>query len=362
MTAMRQREPEPPPASPLKARLREIIHCDGPIPLSRYMDICLNDPDHGYYATRRPIGAHGDFTTAPEISQMFGELVAVWAMAAWNAMGRPDPFALVEIGPGRGTLAADLVRTARSQLAFARASRLHLVETSPTLRDAQREAVGEATWHERVTHVPPMPLVVVANEVLDALPFEQYRHAGGWRRQVVNERNGRLVREDGEMAALARAGRSGELVEASPAREAMVREVAALVAARGGAALWFDYGSLSGGTGDTLQAIAGHARADPFEHPGEADLTSHVDFAPLVRAAEQTGCVVQATVQGQFLLQMGLLERAGALGANADETQRDAIRAAVERLAGPSAMGELFKVVALRHGDLPPLPGFGERP
>ena len=358
MTAPRRDEDD----APLAARLRDMIRRHGPIPLSSYMDVCLNDPDHGYYATRRPIGADGDFTTAPEISQMFGELVAVWAIAAWDAMGRPDPFALVEIGPGRGTLMTDVLRTARSQPAFATALHPHLVETSPTLREVQRGTIGKARWHTRVADVPDLPLIVVANELLDALPFEQYRHAGGWRRQVVAERNGRFVREDGELVGLDRPGGDGEVIEIAPAREAMVREVASVVAARGGAALWLDYGSLARGTGDTFQAIAGHRRTDPFGRPGEADLTSHVDFAALARVAAAAGCSVQTTTQGRFLLQMGLLERAGALGACADEAQRDAIRAAVERLAGPSTMGELFKVMAVRHSSLAPLPGFGATP
>lgn len=346
--------------APLGGRLRALVAAEGPIRLSHYMDVCLNDPDHGYYATRRPIGAGGDFTTAPEVSQMFGELVAVWCVAAWDAMGRPDPVALVELGPGRGTLMADMLRTARSRPAFATALRPHLVETSPTLRETQRELVGEATWHERFADVPALPVIVVANELLDALPFEQYRMADGWRLQVVGERDGRLVREDGPAVALDRPGERGDVVEVAPARDAMVREVAERVRGCGGAALWFDYGSLVGGTGDTFQALAGHRRVDPFERPGEADLTSHVDFSALRHAAEGGGCHVQATTQGQFLLQMGLLERAGTLGAAADERQREAIRTAVERLAAPSAMGELFKVMALRHPALPPLPGFGE--
>ena len=349
-------------ATPLASKLRALITTEGALPLSRYMDLCLNDPEHGYYATRRPIGADGDFTTAPEISQMFGELVAVWAMAVWDAMGRPDPFALVEIGPGRGTLMVDMLRTARSQPAFAAALRPHLVETSPTLREMQREAVGDATWRERVADLPPLPIVIVANELLDALPFEQYRFDGGWRRQVVAVRDGRFRREDGAPCPLDRTGEEGDVVEIAPAREAMMHGVSDLIAERGGAAIWIDYGSLAGGVGDTFQALAGHERVDPFARPGEADLTSHVDFAALRRVARDAGCAVQTTTQGRFLLAMGLLERAGVLGANADETGREAIRAAVERLAGPSTMGELFKIMAVRHPDLPPLPGFGETP
>ena len=352
----------PEAAAPLAARLHAIIREAGPMPLARYMDICLNDPDHGYYATRRPIGAGGDFTTAPEVSQMFGELIGVWCMSAWAAMGRPVRFALVEIGPGGGTLMADMLRVARSQPAFETALEPHLVETSPTLRRVQHETLARAaTWHESVDTLPNLPLVLVANELLDALPFEQcVRRASRWRQRLVGERDGHLLLVDGGVVALDRDGGDGEIVETAPLREAMVAQTADLIARRRGAALWIDYGSLTGGTGDTFQAVANHRPVDPFARPGEADLTSHVDFAALAHAARRHGCEVQADAQGPFLLRMGLMERAGTLARAGGPEQRRQITHDVERLAGPSAMGELFKVLAVRSRHLPPLRGFEE--
>ena len=342
--------------------VREEIERTGPMPVSAYMHMALNHPAHGYYATRRPIGAAGDFTTAPEISQMFGELVGAWVAA----LDLPDA-ALVEIGPGRGTLAADVTRTLA---ALGRAHALHLVETSPTLRDEQREtiaasATSHATWHETfeaAVDATDGPLVVVANELLDALPVRQLVRSGGaWRERVVvvDGGTGALAFAAGPAAVpIADRAPEGTLIEIAPAREALVALVATAIAERGGAALFVDYGSLDGGAGDTLQAVRRHEPVDPLAHIGEADLTTQVDFAPLRTVAAERGCRTAATTQGAFLLDLGLLERAGRLGHARPERQEE-IRAQVERLAGPQGMGELFKVLAMWHPALATPPGLG---
>ena len=342
----------------LEALVREEIERDGPIPVARWMQLCLLHPEHGYYTTRRPIGAAtGDFVTAPEVSQMFGELVAVWAASV-----APEPFALVECGPGRGTLARDMVRVLR---ATGRDVELHLVEASPSLRAEQRETLGpvRAAWHDTATAAfaaTDRPLVLVANEFLDALPARQFvRRDGAWRERAVGVVDGRMAFVLAPGTLDAPAAPDGTVREIAPAREAWVAEVAQAVRARGAAALLVDYGSLQGGTGDTLQAVRAHRFADPLEAPGEADLTTQVDFAPLLAAAKAEGCAVAATTQGAFLLSMGLLQRAGRLG-HAHPDRQERLQADVERLAGPDAMGDLFKVAALWHPDRSPPPGFSE--
>ena len=348
--------------TPLMRCIRERIALNGPMGVAAYMDLCLNDPDHGYYATRRPIGAAGDFTTAPEVSQMFGELIAMWAAAVWQASGRP-PVALVEIGPGRGTLMRDMARAVTSVSGFAPA--LHLVETSRSLTKQQRETLGgtDATWHVSVeetrTALADMPAIWIANELLDALPVEQFvRRGDGWHDRTITTGEKGLAFAIGEPADVGCDAPDGTVLERSAPREAMVRDLARDVASHGIAALFFDYGSFTGGTGDTLQAVARHRRVDPLATPGEADLTSHVDFAALAAIACEEGCEVETTSQGALLLRLGLLERAGRLGASADEAVRERLRGEVERLAAPAQMGELFKVMALRPAGTPPPPGF----
>ena len=352
--------------TPLDRLVREEIRRNGPIGVAELMNLALNHPRHGYYATRKPIGAEGDFVTAPEISQMFGELLAVWAAAVWQRAGRPHRFALVEIGPGRGTLMRDAARTAAQVGGFA--PELHLVETSPSLRDEQRRTLEghSVTWHETFEAFAATwhgPFVLLANELLDALPARQFVHAGGtWRERMVTLEGERLVFAAGApVPALAdTAGSEGEVREASPAREGLVARVARTLASRCGGALFVDYGSLSGGTGDTLQAVRRHAYAPPLERLGLADLTTHVDFAPLLRIARENGCEAATTTQGAFLLALGLLERAGRLGRGRSAEVQERIRDEVERLAAPGdgrrAMGELFKVLALCHpsGETPP--------
>ena len=354
----------------LKERLKRLIAAAGPISVADYMAACLFDPEAGYYTTREPFGAAGDFTTAPEISQMFGELVAIWAYSAWDEAGRPMPMTLAEIGPGRGTLMADMLRTLdRLDTGFITRARIAMIEASPRLAEIQsaRLAGGRCrpTWFAQVSELPALPLVLVGNELFDALPVRQFvRTAEGWRERMVG------LAEDGELAFVvgvagidpaalpdgADAAPEGAVFEIAPAREALMAGISARIARDGGAALFIDYGHLRPGLGDTLQAVRRHAYDDVLANPGEADLTSHVDFFALARSAQAHGLEARTTTQGQFLLGLGLLERAGALGAATDEVTRERLRGEVERLAGPEAMGDLFKVlcVARKGTALPP--------
>jgi SAM-dependent MidA family methyltransferase len=357
--------------SRLKERIASLIEATGPIPVSEYMATCLFDPTDGYYTTREPFGVAGDFTTAPEISQMFGELIAVWLYQTWQALGRPTPATLAEIGPGRGTLMKDMLRTlARLDPAFASSATFAMIETSPRLRDIQKATLAGSTspvaWHETIATLPRAPLLIVGNELFDALPIRQFvRQGGGWRERMVG------LDDDGRLAFFAGAGSvdvallppdedaapKGSIAEIAPARSALMQAIAERLATDGGAGLFIDYGYLEPGFGDTLQAMRAHAYEDVLASPGEADLTAHVDFAALAATSRGQGLAAHLTTQGDFLLAMGLLERAGNLGAKADEAAREKISAAVERLAGPRAMGELFKVLAILPPDLEP-PGF----
>ena len=359
----------------LKERLARLIATAGPISVSDYMASCLFDPEAGYYTTREPFGAAGDFTTAPEISQMFGELVAVWAYSAWAALDRPMPMVLAEIGPGRGTLMADMLRTLdRLDTGFVTRARVALIEASPRLAALQKERLssgrGRPTWFAEIGALPAMPLVIVGNELFDALPVRQFVKTGqGWRERMVGlDGDGALRFMAGAAGidpALLPHGASeapeGTIFEIAPAREALMTEMSARIVRDGGAALFIDYGHLRPGLGDTLQAVRRHAYDDVLAHPGEADLTSHVDFFALARVAQAHGLDARTATQGQFLTGLGLLERAGALGAAADEATRERLRGEVERLAGPEAMGDLFKVlcVARKGTMLPPFVAAG---
>ncbi|MBN9243574.1 MAG: class I SAM-dependent methyltransferase [Mesorhizobium sp.] len=358
--------------TPLGKRIAGLIEALGPISVSEYMALCLSDPDYGYYTTRQPFGRNGDFTTAPEISQMFGELVGVWLAAAWQALGRPADAMVVEIGPGRGTLMKDIARTvARIAPALRASASFHLVETSPRLRDVQATTLadsGSFAWHADIVELPDRPLFIVGNELFDALPVHQYvRTAKGWRERVVGLDDDDTLRfyagaGSTELSLLPRDAETapeGAVVEISPARAALMHKIADRIAARSGAGLFIDYGYAKPAVGDTLQALLKHAYDDPLAHPGEADLTAHVDFAALAQAARQTGLDAHLLTQGEFLLGMGLLERAGQLGAAADEAARERLSREVERLAGPQAMGNLFKVLAVlpAGGRVEPFPG-----
>jgi len=348
----------------LAGRIRELIAASGPISVADYMAMCLFDPEDGYYTTREPFGVEGDFTTAPEISQMFGEIVGVWLVSAWQALGRPLPATIAEIGPGRGTLMKDLLRTIR-RLApeLESGSQIVLIEASPRLVDVQRRTLSEwsdrAVWLSSVDELPTTPLFIVGNELFDAIPVRQFvRTPGGWRERMVGLDEagdlsffaGMASLDDTLLPADSADAPGGSVFEIAPARSAVMTGIAAHIAKGGGAGLFFDYGHLASGLGDTLQAVRRHAYDPVLAHPGEADLTSHVDFEVLVREAARHGLATGLATQGEFLLAMGLLERAGSLGAKAGEARREEIRSEVERLAAPDQMGDLFKVLAISRG------------
>jgi NADH dehydrogenase [ubiquinone] 1 alpha subcomplex assembly factor 7 len=342
----------------LPERLARAITLAGPIPLSQFMGAA----NAHYYATRDPLGARGDFTTAPEISQMFGELIGLWLADLWTRSGHSVAL-FGELGPGRGTLAADALR------AMGKAGLtppVHLIETSPTLRAAQAERVPHAEWHLDLVGLPEdAPLLVVANEFFDALPIRQLvATTEGWRERLVACQDTLFLPIAGDRSFDMIIPRHllhappGSILETSPASVAVLRGLAQRLAAQGGAALIIDYGYEGPAVGDTLQAVRGHAYANPFENPGEADLTAHVDFATLKEAAEAEGLVVHGPVtQGAFLQAIGIDARAQALAAAAPE-RAESIAADRDRLVAPEQMGELFKVLALTAPGWPVPAGF----
>ena len=352
--------------TPLAARLAARIAATGPMTVADYMAACLLDPAHGYYATREPFGRQGDFVTAPEISQMFGELAGLALAQAWLDQGAPAPFTLAELGPGRGTLMADLMRATRAVPGFHAAARLHLVEASPRLRAIQAERLPEAApvWLDHTAALPEAPLFLIANEFLDALPIRQFlRTPEGWAERMVGLDADRLAFGLAPPTALAALAprladtRPGDVVETCPAAPAILTDIAGRIARHGGAAVLIDYGGWQG-RGDTLQALYRGAPDDPLAHPGEADLTAHVDFAPLAAAARAAGAAAsRLTPQGVWLTHLGIDARADRLARNLAGPALASHRAAHHRLTDPAEMGTLFKVLALHPGTAPPPPG-----
>lgn len=340
----------------LAAILARRIAADGPMRLSDYMAECLLNPVHGYYATRDPFGAAGDFTTAPEISQMFGELLGLWAADGWQNLGMPAKFYLVEAGPGRGALMHDALRAARALAPFRTAIAPVLIEASPKLRAVQESVLaGEAAlWLNDLAALPQdAPFILLANEFLDALPIRQYqRGEAGWHeRRVGLSEDGNSLRFVLDSQALPLQGRDAEpgaILETCPAGHAFIGEVAARIQGQGGMALFVDYGPAQSGFGDTFQALRNKGFADPLLLPGEADLTAHVDFAGLARTAQQAGVIAHGPVaQGELLRRLGIEMRAAKLQQNATPQQSAAITAALQRLTGADAMGNLFQAIAL---------------
>lgn len=332
--------------------LRKQIRVTGPLSLAQYMATCLLHPEHGYYTTQDALGVDGDFTTAPEISQMFGELIGLSLAQAWLDQGAPDPVTLAELGPGRGTLMADILRATAAVPGFHAAVTVHFVETSPHLRALQAERVPQATWHDRIDTLPDAPLLLVANEFFDALPIRQFVRAGaGWRERMVGAQDGHLCFGLSDAAPLALLAprlddtQDGDLVEHCPALPGIVAAIAGRIAAHGGAALVIDYGDWQS-LGDTLQALAGHAPTDPLTAPGAADLTAHVDFAAIAAHAAPARHS-RLTRQGVFLERLGITARARKLASGLTGQALDAHVAAHRRLTHPSEMGDLFKVMAL---------------
>jgi SAM-dependent MidA family methyltransferase len=353
--------------SALAAHLRDLMAQDGPLTLERFMALALGHPTMGYYTTRDPFGLEGDFTTAPEISQVFGELIGLWAAETWVAMGAPPHLHLVELGPGRGTLMNDALRAASVAPAFAKVIEVHLVETSPVLAQAQQAALSHldipVSWHSGFETIPPGPSIIIANEFFDALPVRHYvNQAGAWRERLVG-----LDAQGGFTFGLSREPESsirvnapeGAVIEISAIGQRIMNGLAARLAAQGGAALIIDYGYEQTSLGETLQALQGHRFVDPLVSPGEADLTTHVDFAALARAARAAGAQVHGPItQGALLSGLGIFDRARALSRRADAAQAAQIEAALARLVSDQSglmvegglvdgMGALFKALCV---------------
>ena len=361
--------------SPLQSEIRKLIKSSGPMPVWRYMELCLTHPEHGYYVSRDPLGREGDFTTAPEVSQMFGELLGLWAASVWKAIGSPPALRLVELGPGRGTMMADALRALRVLPPLYQSLSVHLVEINPVLREKQRatlEGVRNIAWHNSIDDVPEGPAVILANEYFDVLPIHQVvKREGGWHERVVDlDANGRLVFDAGAapiprfevlLPPLVRAAPIGAVFEWRPDGEIM--KIATRVRDQDGAALIIDYGHLRSDAGDTFQAIARHSFADPLKNSGQADVTAHVDFQALARAAEDVGARVHGPVtQGEFLKRLGIETRAVTLmGKTTAEISAD-ISSALKRLtdSGRDGMGSMFKVLAITEPGLTSVAGLSD--
>jgi len=359
----------------LLGHLCQRISREGPLNIAQYMEECLGHPTYGYYMGKNPFGRGGDFITAPDISQMFGELLGLWCSIEWLALGRPGPVHLIELGPGRGTLMSDIMRVAKGVSGFTDAIQLHLVETSPVLTDLQRQALSEfsPTWHSHLGTVPTGPALIVANEFFDALPIRQFqRIPDGWCERLVGideKSDGKSLRVGWSSPQLvhplvpkqlAQAGMDS-VVEVSPASLNYMRLLSERLNADRGAALIVDYGYAKSGVSDTFQAVKNHSYTDVLAEPGQADLTAHVDFEALITVAVESGAQAFGPIsQGRFLETMGISDRAERLIAGATPAQAEAIRSGRERLTHANQMGTLFKVISVTGPDLEPPVGFVE--
>lgn len=355
--------------TPLDVLVREMIAQDGPISLERFMALALGHPKHGYYMTRDPFGAAGDFITAPEISQMFGELLGLWAAEVWRQMGAPRRVVLMELGPGRGVLMADALRAGAAMPGFREAVEVVMVETSPVLREAQRRALlpsgVTARWRETLNDAPDGPLIVLANEFFDALPVRHYvRAPDGWRERMVGLGDGGALTFDivGDVEPTLTAEASeGAILELSPISLRLMSSLAERIVHDGGAALVIDYGHAATAIGETLQAMRAHKYVDPLHAIGEADLTAHVDFSALARAAKAAGAAAYGPItQAELLRNLGIGARADRLARAMDAEGIKRLETDLNRLAGsgPESMGALFKALAVAHPDLPAPPAF----
>ncbi|NNE81061.1 MAG: class I SAM-dependent methyltransferase [Silicimonas sp.] len=350
--------------TPLDRILVARIRATGPLTLADYMTECLLHPTHGYYTTKDPLGAAGDFTTAPEISQMFGELLGLALAQAWLDRGAPSPFHLGELGPGRGTLMADVLRATRAVPGFHDAMTLHLVEASPTLRQRQKATIdAPLTHHDHLDDLADdLPLFLVANEFFDALPIRQFQRDGkAWRERLVGLTDDRLafglsdpMTPEALDARLADT-KDGDIVEISSLSRSIAATLGARIARHGGVAFIVDYGDWRS-LGDTFQALSGHRNVHPLAAPGDADLTAHVDFEALAQAA-RPAAVSAMTPQGVFLERLGITARARQLGENLSGDALSDHIAAHRRLTHPDEMGTLFKVIAFSQSGTPPVPG-----
>lgn len=361
------------PAARIAQNLRARIAAQGPLPVSVFMMEALFDPMAGYYATRDPIGAGSDFITAPEISQMFGELLGLWCAQAWQDMGAPERLQLIELGPGKGTMMSDMLRAGRAVPGFAEALKLTLIEASAALKMVQGQTLGrsgvQTGWANGLDKAPEGPAIIIGNEFLDCLPFRQaVRQEGQWRERVVGlhpedetrfafHTGPALANDDPFIPEGLKDSPEGALIELRPGDAQIVDLLAARFARHPGHALFIDYGPATSEPGDTLQAIAGHQKVDPLEAPGTADLTARVDFETLARRAVAAGLQVHGPLeQGAFLKGLGIEQRAASLSASRPD-QRGIIARQLHRLCDESEMGALFKVIAISAAGLPAPPG-----
>ena len=355
---------------PLIDLLRSEIRTQGSIGLDRYMELALSHPEHGYYMRQDPFGIQGDFITAPEISQCFGELIGLWCASIWHNMGPPDTTALIELGPGRGTLANDALRAGTTVPGFTDSLQLHLMEISPILQAIQHNTLAQhvstPTWHTSLDTLPDLPSILIANEFFDALPVRQYEFSDGqW-----HERRLTLDASDNLEVTLTPSmpppdtttpsnAPEGSILEIIPALPATLGTLAQRFLKQGGALLIIDYGYTDSAFGDTLQAVKKHAYHPILKDPGSADLTTHVNFAHIAALARRNGLDVHGPVtQREFLSRLGIGERLEHLLKNATPTQQPILISGVERLISPAHMGDLFKVIALTQPGLPEPPGF----
>ncbi|MEO1248817.1 MAG: SAM-dependent methyltransferase [Pseudomonadota bacterium] len=355
----------------LKDRLRHRIDRDGPITVADYMSICLTDPEAGYYTTTQAIGQKGDFVTAPEVSQVFGELIGLFFADYWQRSGQPPAIRLIELGPGRGTLMADLLRAARSVPVFFESLTVDLVEISPILRSAQADRLAASrrspTWFDCLEDIPnDRPQFIIANEFFDALPITQIEHTEtGWRERLVTYQAGTqdFAFAHAEHVTPAPDGQEsapiGSIMEQCAAARTVMAEICQRIGDHGGVALAIDYGYEGPAIGDTLQAVKAHQYANPLTDPGNADLTAHVDFTPLEQAATDQDTVPWGVIpQGRFLRSLGLEQRLQSLSHGKPDDIVRTLRGGAERLVGPGQMGRLFKVLAVTERTGPPPAGF----
>lgn len=359
--------------TPLEERLIALIKSRGPITVADYMEDALLHPHDGYYTSQAPIGAKGDFTTAPEISQIFGELIGLWLVQAWIDMGSPDAFNLVELGPGRGVLMQDVLRAAKLRPAFLDAAHVWLVETSGRLRHEQQRRLRDAgiatDWADAFSDVPLAPTLIVANEFFDCLPIRQFIRTGtGWRERLVG------IDAGGEALAFTFADTPplptvnlpdpssldpGAIFEISETAETMADEIARSLTEHGGRALIIDYGHLHSGAGDTLQAVRRHAYWPVLSSPGRADITAHVNFERIAHAAFAAGAAAHGPIsQGEFLQRLGLSMRLERLSFGKTPEEAADLFAGAHRISSPAQMGELFKVLCISAPGLPEPEGF----
>ncbi len=352
--------------TPLKTKILDLIRADGPITVSQYMQIALYEPLHGYYTSREPVGAEhargGDFVTSAEISQVFGELIGLFFVQAWEDRGQPKRFHFVEFGPGRGTMMADMLRATRLRPGFREAAVVTLIETSPSLRAVQKATLANESvqWAQHIGEIPAdAPLFAVGNEFLDAFPIRQFvRSERGWHERMVAAQGDALifaltpyVTPSHVVPPALQDAPVGSFFETSQAAEYALRQIVRRVRDSNGVGLFLDYGHTHSAHGDTFQALKAHRFADTLAEPGLADLTAHVDFEAMGSVGRKEGASVSGPVtQGEFLTRLGAVERAARLGQAETE--------AVERLIGADAMGRLFKVMAFSAPNSPALAGF----